>query len=92
MQTVYARRIFKKHAEVPHVIVMGDVTVSGTFFAILFCLALKNICEELFHTDHGSQDKNVVILQKDPPQLDMEMFLHEPRYELFLTYLQVFGF
>mmetsp|Transcript_10606 Transcript_10606/g.9171 ORF Transcript_10606/g.9171 Transcript_10606/m.9171 type:complete len:141 (+) Transcript_10606:484-906(+) len=53
MQSVYARALFKANSEVPHIIVTGHVGVP----------ALKNFCAELFHPDHGNQDKNAVILQ-----------------------------
>ena len=51
MQSRYARAFYKNNAEVPHIIICGQVLIS----------ALKNFCNELFHPDHGSQDKNAVI-------------------------------
>ena len=51
MQSRYARAFYKANAEVPHIIICGHVGVS----------ALRNFCTELFHPDHGSQDKNAVI-------------------------------
>lgn len=50
--------------------------------------ALRNFCSELFHQDHGSQDKNAIIMRLTKPNTEMEIFLHNPKYELFLTYLQ----
>jgi hypothetical protein len=78
LQSKYARAIYKANAEVPFIIICGHVGVA----------ALKNFCAELFHQDHGNQDKNAVILQQNTPSAEMEMFLHTPQYELFLTYLQ----
>jgi len=78
MQSIYARAIYKANSEVPHIIVTGHVGVP----------ALKNFCMELFHPDHGNQDKNAVILQQNVPSVEMESFFHNPQYELFLTYLQ----
>lgn len=78
MQSKYARAIYKANAEVPHILVCGHVGVA----------ALKNFCGELFHQDHGNQDKNAVILQQGIPTAEMEIFLHNPQYELFLTFLQ----
>lgn len=78
MQSKYARALYKSNAEVPHIIVCGHVGVA----------ALKNFCAELFHQDHGNQDRNAIILQQTTPSAEMEIFLHSPQYELFLTYLQ----
>lgn len=78
MQSVYARNIYKANSEVPHILVCGDVEVS-TF---------KFFCHELFHPDHGGQDKHAIILQTNIPNNEMEMFLHNPQFELFLNYLQ----
>ena len=78
MQSVYARAIYKANSEVPHIVICGHVGVA----------ALRDFCNELFHPDHGSQDKNAVILQTTDPSVEMEGFLHNPQYELFLTYLK----
>jgi hypothetical protein len=78
MQSVYARAHYKSNSEVPHLVVTGHVGVP----------ALKNFCFELFHPDHGNQDKAAVILQSQVPSVEMESFLHHPHYEIFLTYLQ----
>lgn len=52
MQSFYARDIYQANSEVPHIIISGHVGVA----------ALKNFCNELFHPDHGNQDKNAIIL------------------------------
>jgi len=78
LQSYYARVIYKYNSEVPHLLVTGYVSV----------LALKDFSVELFHPDHGSQDKNAVILQQKDPSVEMQAFLHHPQYELFLTYLR----
>jgi hypothetical protein len=53
LQSVYARDFYKWNPEVPHIIVCGYVSVP----------ALKNFCNELFHPDHGNQDKNAIIIR-----------------------------
>ncbi|CAD8072511.1 unnamed protein product [Paramecium primaurelia] len=78
LQSVYARAFYKWNPEVPHIIICGHVSVA----------ALRNFCSELFHQDHGSQDKNAIIMRLTKPNTEMEIFLHNPKYELFLTYLQ----
>lgn len=78
MQSVYARAIYKMNTEVPHIMICGHLSVA----------ALRDFCNELFHPDHGSQDKNAVIMQAVDPSVEMESFIHTPQYELFLTYLK----
>ena len=79
MQSVYARSPYKANSEVPHIICTGQVTLD----------ALKNTCDELFHEDHGIQNKNLVILQPGDPNSALELFLNgtKYKYELFLTFL-----
>lgn len=43
--------------------------------------ALQNFSEELFHIDHGSSDRHAIILQPFDPSNEMEQFLHDPKYE-----------
>jgi hypothetical protein len=74
---VYARDFYKWNPGVPHIIICGYVGVAG----------LRNFCNELFHPDHGSQDKNAIILKTTIPNSEMEIFLHTPQYELFLKLL-----
>ena len=77
-QTYYARRVYKANSEVPHLLVTGYVTMS----------ALRDFSMELFHPDHGNQDKNAVVLQPKDPSTEMISFLHHPHYELFLFFLR----
>jgi len=77
--SVYARASYKANNEVPHIVICGHVSVD----------ALKNFCYELFHQDHGTQDKNAVIIQNNLPSQDMKVFLHAGIYEVALKYLQV---
>jgi hypothetical protein len=52
MQSPYARALYKTNADVHHIIICGHVSVPS----------LTNFCNELFHPDHGDQNKNAVIL------------------------------
>ena len=54
MQSYYLRTIYKKNQEIPHIVIAGEVRLP----------ALKNFCQELFHEDHGAQDKHAVVIQK----------------------------
>ena len=78
LQSRYARNFYKANSQIPHIIITGKVKA----------LALKNFCHELLHPDHGSQDINAVILQEEEPENEMEVFLHHPRFEVYLNYLQ----
>jgi len=44
-------------AEIPHLVISGQVVIQ----------ALDNFCQELFHIDHGSQDRHAIILQPHDP-------------------------
>jgi len=78
LQSPYVRAMYKSNPEIPHLIICGNASV----------LALKTFCSELLHPDHGSQDKNAVILNEMVPDNEMEALLHDPQYEVYLTYLQ----
>lgn len=77
LKSPHARKAYQPNNEVPHVVVTGQVVLS----------ALKNFCEELFHPDHGTQEKHAVILQFCDPSNEMEMFFSEPDYEKKVTYI-----
>ena len=76
--SIYSREIFKSHPEIPHLILCGSVSVE----------ALVSFCEELFHEDHGPNEKNVIILDKNKPTPEMRIFLHTGKYEMNLKYLE----
>lgn len=78
MRSEYARNQYKHSAEVPHLVICGDIEIAS----------FKNFCKELFHPDHGNSDKNAVILQYNQPSIEMELFLRNPKYEMYMLYLQ----
>jgi hypothetical protein len=78
ISSVYSRADYKSNPEVPHLIICGHVVVDS----------MKNFCSELFHPDHGTQDKNAVIIQNCLPNQEMKMFLHAGTYEVSIKYLQ----
>ena len=77
MQSFYLRAVYKKNQEIPHIVIVGEVRLP----------ALKNFWGELFHEDHGSQEKHAVILQPKDPLSDMEIFLNDQQYEGLLCFL-----
>ena len=76
--SVYSRENYKSRSEIPHLIICGSVSVE----------ALTSFCEELFHVDHGSNEKNIVILDKNKPTPEMRLFIHASKYEMNLKYLE----
>ena len=76
--SVYSREIYKSNSEIAHIIICGFISVE----------ALISFCEELFHEDHGSIEKNVIILNKEMPSREMKLFIHAGKYEMNLKYLQ----
>ena len=81
LKSFYARKLYKSNPEIPHIVITGYVVVQ----------ALRNFCQELFHQDHGAQDRHAVIIQPADPSTEMEMFLHDPNYEFFIHYLNGSG-
>ena len=78
MQSIYSRAIYKSNNDIPFLLICGHLSVS----------VVNNFCQELFHPDHGMQDTNAVIIQKNVPSNDMELFLHTPTFQQQLKYLQ----
>ena len=77
IQSVYAWKGYKKTEEIPHIIMCGKFNVE----------TLYNFSNEIFHNDHGNIDKNAVIIDTKNPDLKMEKFLNDQRFEFFLTYI-----
>ena len=78
LESSYARTRYKKIREIPHVIVCGKFDVD----------TLYSFSKEIFHDDHGNSDKHAVIIDRRTPDLKMDKFLNDQRFEIFLTYLK----
>ena len=57
---VFSKRVpkeeyYKSNSDISHIIICGYVSVES----------LISFCQELFHKDHGSSEKNVIILDKE---------------------------
>ena len=76
--SIYSREIYKSNVEIPHLVICGNVTVD----------AMINFCNELFHSDHGQSEKNVIIMNPSMPGQEMRVFLHAGKYEVNLRYLE----
>ena len=76
--SVYSREVYKSNSEIAHIVICGFISLE----------ALISFCEELFHEDHGSSEKNVIILDKEMPTQEMKLFIHAGKYEMNLKYLQ----
>lgn len=76
MQSKYKRYEYVS-TEVHHICVTGYVGFQ----------ALQSFCQELYHADHGGGPTNTVIIQNNDPTPEMELFLDDQKYKIFLTYL-----
>jgi hypothetical protein len=52
LKSFYERREYEVNPEIPHLVITGQVVIQ----------ALDNFCKELFHIDHGTQDRHAVVL------------------------------
>ena len=77
LKSFYARREYKAKDDLPHLVITGQVVIQ----------ALKNFSTELFHTDHGNQDRHAIILQPCDPSNEMGVFLNDPVYETCIQYI-----
>ena len=68
LKSFYARREYEFNNEIPHLVITGDIVIQ----------ALKIFCLELFHEDHGNQDRHAIIMQQRDPNMDMSQFLAKP--------------
>ena len=75
-QSEYAKFFYKATKDIPHVILVGNITVNS----------LRSFIQELFHPDHGSQYRHAVIISPFIPTKEMEIFLNENKN--FIYYLQ----
>jgi len=77
-QSTYARNSYNKVKNIPHVVISGELTLPS---AVCFF-------QELYNPNHGSSEKYAVLLQSNGPNKKMETLLHDPRYEMYLTFLE----
>jgi hypothetical protein len=52
LKSYHARRIYTKNLEIEHLVITGDVVIQ----------ALQIFCAELFHEDHGVEERHAIIL------------------------------
>ena len=78
LKSPYERAQYKYNVEIPHIVISGDVQLQ----------ALQTFAEELFHEDHGNTERHAIILQDVEPDTQIEMFLHDPKFQHRVRYLQ----
>ena len=76
--SVYSRDEYKSNPNISHLIISGQIITES----------INNFCNELFHEDHGLDNKNLVILSPNPPSSEMLYLLHTGDNETNLRYLQ----
>jgi len=57
LKSPYERAFYKQNPEIPHIVISGEVGLQ----------ALQTFAEELFHQDHGKQERHAIILQDKEP-------------------------
>ena len=74
---MYGRKRYKHSSQTTHVLVCGDVGGGG----------VTEFFTELFHPDHGSVDRNAVVIGSGLPSADMNNLLSNPKFSFGITYL-----
>jgi len=69
--SIYSRELYKSNQEIPHLVICGYISAE----------AMISFCNELFHSDHGQSEKNVIILNPNIPNQEMRLFLHAGKFE-----------
>lgn len=78
LKSPYQRAVYKMNPEISHIVISGEIQLH----------ALQTFVEELFHVDHGNQERHAIILQDVEPNSQIEMLLHDPKYQHLIKYLQ----
>ena len=77
LKSVFQQAVYRANPEVGHLVITGQVKLT----------ALRNVALELFHPDHGIQDRHAVVLQQHDPSNETQQFLHDPKYSARITWL-----
>jgi hypothetical protein len=57
LKSTFQQAVYISNPEVQHLVITGQVKLT----------ALKNVALELFHPDHGNEDRHAVVLQQHDP-------------------------
>ncbi|CAK75823.1 unnamed protein product (macronuclear) [Paramecium tetraurelia] len=78
LRSQYARNKYISKKESEHLLLLGSSQVEG----------FKTFLNELYHTDHGMNDINTVILQPSAPTEEMTLQLKQPALQSKVIYLE----
>ncbi|CAD8152800.1 unnamed protein product [Paramecium pentaurelia] len=78
LRSQYARNKYISKKESEHVLLLGSSQVEG----------FKTFLNELYHSDHGMNDTNTVILQPCAPTEEMTLQLKQPALQSKVIYLE----
>lgn len=78
LKSFYERASYTFNPEIPLVVITGHVALN----------ALENVSVELFHPDHGSQERHAVIVQPVEPNNNTKMFISDPKHSNSILYLK----
>ena len=68
----YSRAIYKKaNKDIRHILLLGDCQPE----------TIITFLKECFHSDHGSNETDVVIMRSAPPCDNINTILKDPKYE-----------
>ena len=79
LQSVYARASYSpKSRFINHIVICGDLSSTS----------LHDFFEELFHEDHDNTDLHAVILLPQPPSVELQLMMRNPKYIISISYLE----
>lgn len=77
-QSVYSRQKYKVIDNIKHVVVTGNVTF----------ISLRDLLNEMFHDDHGQNEKHTVLLLPSKPDSRILSLISLPRFASVVYYIQ----
>ncbi len=80
MTSIYARISYsnKGKKDTKHILLLGESPPE----------AIKTFLTECYHSDHGSNETNVVIMRNNQPSEEMKMVLKSPNFDSKVTYIE----
>jgi hypothetical protein len=75
----FSRAIYKKsNKDIRHILLLGDCQPD----------TISTFLKECFHSDHGSNETDVVIMRSSPPSEEIKNILKNDKYESKVYYLE----
>jgi len=75
----YSRHFYQKSKrDIKHILLLGESQPE----------AIKTFLKECFHSDHGMQEMDIVIMRTSPPSDELSQILKMPKFETRVHFLQ----